>query len=202
LTQGSNIDYIVAIHFNDKNCLKNYLRHRALPFLSEFLRLTSTPGVVQMHRLYLLVTLAVFVLTMVLRTAPSRAEGSSVTAQESPVRISQVYGAGGNQGALWQADFIELFNATASPILLDGWAVEYAPADSASWRRTPLDQALVEPYSYLLVEQAAGSSGAGEALPEPDIRGSINLNASAGKVRLVDNLGAVVDLLGYGNADQ
>jgi hypothetical protein len=155
-----------------------------------------------MRYLSLLAIALLFTVNMVLSTVPGRAEGFLFIAEESPIRISQVYGAGGNQGALWLADFIELFNATESPVLLDGWAVEYAPVGSTNWQRTRLDQAVLEPYSYLLVGQAAGSSGVGAELPEPDIQGSINLNASNGKVRLVNDLGVIIDLLGYGSADE
>lgn len=119
-----------------------------------------------------------------------------------PLRISQIYGAGGNTGALWQADFIELFNAGDVEISLVGWAVEYAPADSATWKRTPLDPLIIAPFGYLLVGQAAGNSGDGSPLPLPDTTGTINLNASDGKVRLVDSAGIVVDLVGYGNANE
>ncbi|MEZ4637650.1 MAG: lamin tail domain-containing protein [Caldilineaceae bacterium] len=80
-----------------------------------------------------------------------------------PLRISQIYGAGGNQGALWQADFVELFNAGDTPIDLTGWAVEYASAGGDSWRRTALDGVSISPYRYLLVTSAAGSGGNGAA---------------------------------------
>src|SRR5829696_7461242 len=40
--------------------------------------------------------------------------------------ISQIYGGGGNTGAPWQNDFIELFNPTTDAISLTGWSVQYA----------------------------------------------------------------------------
>ncbi|MBX3002087.1 MAG: lamin tail domain-containing protein [Caldilineaceae bacterium] len=118
------------------------------------------------------------------------------------LRISQIYGAGGNSGALWQADFIELFNAGDVEVPLTGWAVEYAPADSASWRRTPLDPLIIAPFGYILIGQVAGNSGDGLPLPMPDSMGATNLNASDGKVRLVDSAGTVIDLVGYGTANE
>ncbi len=43
----------------------------------------------------------------------------------SNVVISQVYGGGGNSGATYTHDFIELFNRGASSVSLTGWSVQY-----------------------------------------------------------------------------
>jgi len=57
------------------------------------------------------------------------ASSSSVSVAISPdVVISQVYGAGGNSGASFQNDFIELFNRGNAAVNLSGWAVQYAGA--------------------------------------------------------------------------
>src|SRR5262245_60268236 len=40
--------------------------------------------------------------------------------------ISQVYGGGGNSGATFTNDFIELFNRGTTPVNISGWAVQYA----------------------------------------------------------------------------
>lgn len=123
-------------------------------------------------------------------------------AAHSPVRLSQVYGGGGNAGATWKADFVELFNASETPWSLEGWIIEYASADGDQWRQAALPALTIPAYGYILVELAAGNSGEGSPLPTPDAVGSLNLNASAGKVRLVDNVGQVMDIVGYGNANQ
>ena len=39
--------------------------------------------------------------------------------------ISEVYGGGGNSGATYTNDFIELYNPTASAVPLDGYTVQY-----------------------------------------------------------------------------
>ncbi len=44
------------------------------------------------------------------------------------VVISQVYGGGGNSGAPYQNDFIELFNRGTSDQSLVGWSVQYTSA--------------------------------------------------------------------------
>ena len=40
--------------------------------------------------------------------------------------ISQIYGAGGNSGATYLNDFIELFNPTPGAISLNGYSIQYA----------------------------------------------------------------------------
>ncbi|MGO4371737.1 lamin tail domain-containing protein, partial [Paenibacillus sp. MCAF20] len=44
------------------------------------------------------------------------------------VVISQVYGGGGNNGAEYKNDFIELYNPTDSPVTMTNWKVRYASA--------------------------------------------------------------------------
>src|SRR4051812_28016020 len=45
--------------------------------------------------------------------------------------ISQVYGAGGNTGATYQRDYIELFNRGASAQVVTGWSVQYTSSSGA-----------------------------------------------------------------------
>src|SRR5574341_980987 len=42
--------------------------------------------------------------------------------------ISQVYGGGGNTGATYTHDFIELFNRGTTSTSVDGWSVQYTSA--------------------------------------------------------------------------
>jgi hypothetical protein len=123
--------------------------------------------------------------------------------------ISQVYGGGGNSGALYKNDFIELFNNSASAIDLSNLTVQYASATAATWHKTDLSGTLA-PYHYYLIQEAAGSGGTA-ALPSPDAIGSVNLAAASGKVALVDNTSllpavacpsaAILDFVGYGAAN-
>ena len=120
--------------------------------------------------------------------------------------ISQVYGAGGNSGATWRNDFIELFNRGNAPVSLAGWSVQYAAATSSSWSKTDLSGTL-QPGQYLLVQQASGGTN-GAVLPAADVTGTISMAATAGKVALVNTTtllsvscpsgGSLVDLIGYG----
>lgn len=129
----------------------------------------------------------------------------------SDVVISQVYGGGGNSGATYKNDFIELFNRGASPVSLNGWSVQYASAASAAgaaWQVTPLPNVTLQPGQYLLVQEAMGAGGT-TALPTPQATGTIAMSGTAGKVALAASTtafnvsnptgGALRDLLGYGN---
>lgn len=136
------------------------------------------------------------------------------------VVISQVYGAGGNSGATYKNDFVELYNPGTTAVSLVGWSVQYASATGtgnfASNAVTALSGA-IEPGKYYLVSLSGGSTGA--SLPQFDASGTVNLSGSSGKVALVDlstgltcngssaqpcsadDLAHIVDLIGYGSAN-
>ena len=134
--------------------------------------------------------------------------GEAVTTPS--VVISQVYGAGGNSGALYRHDFIELFNRGSATVDLTGWAIHYASATGTSWQRTLLGGTL-QPGQRYLIQQASGG-GSGIALPTPDSVGTIAMAATAGKLLLTStdtvpgpSAGCpagltVIDLVGYGSA--
>ncbi|NBO66266.1 MAG: lamin tail domain-containing protein, partial [Acidobacteria bacterium] len=50
------------------------------------------------------------------------------------VVIAQIYGGGGNSGALWRHDFIELYNAGGTTVDLSGWSLHYASATGTTWQ--------------------------------------------------------------------
>jgi predicted extracellular nuclease len=56
----------------------------------------------------------------------------------SDVVISQVYGGGGNAGATYKSDFIELLNRSTAPVVMNGWSVQYASASNGNWAVTAL----------------------------------------------------------------
>ena len=125
-----------------------------------------------------------------------------------PVVITQLFGGGGNTGAPYRNDFIEIFNSGQSPINLAGWSVQYASATASTWSVTPLSSITLNPGQYYLVQEASGGSN-GVALPTPDAVGTIAMAATAGKVALIKtttplsgtcpNDPNVVDLVGYGS---
>ena len=119
------------------------------------------------------------------------------------VVISQVYGGGGNAGATFTHDFIELFNQGPTTVNLTGWSVQYTSDTGTSWQVTPLVGSIA-PGGYYLVQQAAGAGGT-TPLPTPDAIGTIAMAAGAGKVALSSSTTAfsgcptcAVDLVGYG----
>ncbi len=124
--------------------------------------------------------------------------------------ISQVYGGGGNSGATYANDFIELHNNSAVTVSITGWSVQYAPAPAtgAFSNKTDLSGS-IPPGGYYLV-QGFSTAAVGLPLPTPDATGTLNLAAANGKVALVGNttlLGAggptdptVSDFVGFGTA--
>jgi predicted extracellular nuclease len=129
------------------------------------------------------------------------------SAAQAGVVISQVYGGGGNSGATLKNDFIELFNAGAAPVSLNGWSVQYASASGSSWQVTALGNVTLQPGQYYLVQEAAGTGGT-NGLPTPDASGNIAMGSTAGKVALVASTTALsgatpinaLDFVGYGGA--
>ncbi|MET0517367.1 MAG: ExeM/NucH family extracellular endonuclease [Burkholderiaceae bacterium] len=137
-------------------------------------------------------------------------------ASASGVVISQVYGNGGNNGASYNADYVELFNAGSSVVSLSGWSVQYASATgTGNFSATALSGS-IQPGQYYLVKLAGGASGA--ALPTQDASGSSNMSGSTGKVILANvptglacnggsavcspaQLAQIIDLVGWGGAN-
>jgi predicted extracellular nuclease len=128
----------------------------------------------------------------------------------SPVVISQVYGGGGNSGATYKNDFIEIFNRSGDPVNVGGWSVQYASAAGSSWQLTTIPAGTVLPAGqYLLVKEGPGTGGTVD-LPPAEASGSLALSGTTGKVALVNNSTALsgaspsgatlVDLLGFGTA--
>ncbi|MCX5233561.1 lamin tail domain-containing protein [Streptomyces sp. NBC_00233] len=129
-------------------------------------------------------------------------------AVSTSVVISEIYGGGGNNGAIYNVDFIELYNRGTTTVSLDGWTVQYASATGSSWQTTALSGSL-KPGRHYLVKQAG--NGVGTPLPAPDATGTISLSATAGKVALSDKSRALTcssscttvpgvrDFVGYGS---
>jgi hypothetical protein len=124
------------------------------------------------------------------------------------VVVSQVYGGGGNAGAVYTHDFVELHNRSVGPVSLAGWSVQYSSPGGTTWSVTNLS-GNIAPGGYYLVQLATGGAN-GLALPTPDAVGLSNLSAQSGKVALVasttplagscPSTGTIVDLVGYGSA--
>jgi predicted extracellular nuclease len=143
--------------------------------------------------------------------AASLALAAPASAASPDIVISQVYGGGGNAGATFKNDFIELYNRGTAAVPVSGWSVQYASSTGTTWtNRTPLI-GTIQPGRHYLVQEGAGAGGTVD-LPTPNATGSIAMAAGAGKVALVtDNLNLtcaadcdaapnVRDFVGYGTA--
>jgi MYXO-CTERM domain-containing protein len=130
------------------------------------------------------------------------------------VVISQVFGGGGNQGAPFTHDFIELFNRGAEPVSLAGWSIQYGGDNRAFSQRLDLPAVEIPAGGYFLIQLAGGNNGV--ALPAADLVMAdmpFNMSATDGKVALVAstttlpcggpttrcNIADAIDFVGYGN---
>jgi hypothetical protein len=129
---------------------------------------------------------------------------------QAQVVISQVYGGGGNSGAPFTNDFIELFNRGSVAQDLTGWSVQYASTSGTTWAVTNLTNVTLAPGKYYLIQQAAGTTPSA-ALPTPDATGTIAMSGTNGKVLLANvttaQTGAnptgsqIIDFVGFGTAN-
>jgi len=149
---------------------------------------------------------------------PARAASANVV-------ISQVYGGGGNTGAPFANDFVELFNRGATSASVAGWSLQYTSATgtgnlgASSGQLTELPDISLAPGQYLLVEEASNAA-VGAPLPAPDVTDAtaINMSATGGKVALAQGIATlgcnggstpcpstalerIVDLVGYDGAN-
>ncbi len=145
--------------------------------------------------------------TAILLGGPS----SGTAAPSSGVVVSEVYGGGGNTGATYTSDFIELRNRGTAAASLDGWSVQYhSGGATGTWQVTPLS-GTIAPGAIYLVAEATGTGGT-QPLPTPQATGTIAMSGTSGTVALVNGTSALtcsdsaacqaasVDLVGYGTA--
>jgi uncharacterized protein len=133
------------------------------------------------------------------------------------VVISQVWGSAGSPGAVYDRDYVELFNRGSSAVSLNGLSVQYQGA-SANGRYTvlgTLPNISLQPGQRFLVGLASGTGTT--VVPTPDLSNTTDI-ATAGKVVLatgttgltcnhgpgsvkcdISEPGRVVDQVGYGS---
>jgi uncharacterized protein len=151
--------------------------------------------------------------------------GNALAAGDGLV-ISQIYGAGGNSGATYSSDYIELYNPSSADVPLTGLSLQYASAGGTgnfgnnSGQLTELS-GTIQAGKYFLVAESSGANGA--PIPTADLTDAtpINMSGTDGKVALVTGttslgcngnpapaltpcsaaaLARIVDLVGYGSA--
>jgi DNA/RNA endonuclease G (NUC1) len=139
------------------------------------------------------------------------------------VVISQIYGGGGNANAVFQNDYVELFNAGTASATLTGWSLQYASATGAGNFGGTSSQLValsgsIAPGQYYLIKLKS-TAAVGSPLPTADATNlNLDMAGASGKVALVDqpaSLGCnggstpcsaataahIVDLVGYGAAN-
>ena len=141
-------------------------------------------------------------------------------ALSADVVISQVYGGGGNSGATYTHDYVELFNRGTTPVSLAVMSVQYASATgTGNFGTNPITllPGSLAPGQYYLVGLHGGYR-VDLPLPTPDATGTADMSGTAGKVALVNSRGGlacnggsdpcdagelalVKDLVGYGTAN-
>ena len=148
-------------------------------------------------------------------------------AQSGPsgMRISQIYTRGGESGAAFRSDFVEIFNGGTAPVDINEWSVyvKGLGGDPSGFGRVFLtsQNAGVEPGHFVLVRMGSGGTN-GSPLPQPDASAVIfgfeeslfNMNADSAQVALLRK-GApdpprngcpvlpsdgIEDYVGYGNS--
>ncbi|WP_029146927.1 ExeM/NucH family extracellular endonuclease [Methylophilus sp. 5] len=133
------------------------------------------------------------------------------------VVISQIYG---GQGSVYNQDFVELFNAGAAAVNINGWSVQYGSATgngNFSANGVTTLSGVLQPGQYYLVGLRSAANGL--VLPTPDVgNNATDMSGTNGKVVLVNNstglacnggsvvcspaqLAQIVDLVGYGTAN-
>ena len=143
---------------------------------------------------------------------PGSANTCPATRPPGDVVISQIYGGGGNAGATYHNDYVELYNRGAGPVDLTGWSLQYASSTGSGWdsNKQPLGGTIGAGEYYLIALASGGANGA--SLPPANITGQINMAAGSGKIALVNSFTGLVgscpifdpsikDLVGYGSAD-
>ncbi len=143
-----------------------------------------------------------YILVFVLMGVPLQLSNLHATISDHVV-ISEVYGGGGNAGALYTHDFIELYNPTNQDIDISGWQLKYysqgttVPNDNNVF--TLPETAVIKANGYYLTQHSKGSGGT-EALPQPDAVGNIGMGAKGCIVDLYNKQGERVDLVGVDGA--
>lgn len=138
---------------------------------------------------------------------------SSSYAISTTVVVNEVYGGAGCMTAgcsTYDRDFIELKNISLVNQSIGGWSVQYAADTGTAWQVVTIPaNILLRPGDTYLIGLGGNGNGV-NVLPAPNLTGSIAVNATDGKIALVNNgtpltgscpnfaLSGVVDFVGYG----
>jgi hypothetical protein len=142
------------------------------------------------------------------------------------VRISQIYTRGGEPGAAFTHDYVELFNGGPTTVDISDWSLDITTVSGGVPTTTQaffvFGNTFVEPGRYVLLKLGGNASGNGSPLPAPDfnlvfldfLNNFLNLSASGARIALVRKGGptppptgcpslpadGIEDYVGYGSA--
>ena len=103
------------------------------------------------------------------------------------VIITQVYGGGGNSGATYKSDFIELFNTTNSDVDVSGWCLYYLGATSSTTNikyEFPINS-IIKAKKYFALKGADGTGTQPAWSLSFDATSTLALGGTAGKLILL-----------------
>jgi hypothetical protein len=143
---------------------------------------------------------------------------------DSNIRISEIYTRGGEAGAAFQNDFVELFNRGNTDVDISGWSLNISnfagtppnlQISSTSLKIFSSPKNIIKPGGHFLI-RFGGNGSSGQPLPTPDIDlNPVPISESGAEIILVakdqslpfsfcpaapDLTGVVVDYVGYGTA--
>ena len=120
-----------------------------------------------------------------------RAEGQPNTINNSAMLIVEAQTGSSNSAS---EEFVELANVTAREVDLTDMHIEYKSASGSTWQKKASLQGAVGPYSRILV--------ASYELSEDQLTMKSGLAAGGGHIRIRSKDDAVLDLIGWGSANQ
>lgn len=100
------------------------------------------------------------------------------------VIIYEIYGGGGNSGAIYKYDYVILYNKANYDIDLSEYSIQYATSSSNSFSSCLKLKGLIKANNYYIIKLASNNN-VGSNLPvNPHIEGTINANATSAKFAL------------------
>ncbi|HEX3145316.1 MAG TPA: Calx-beta domain-containing protein, partial [Pyrinomonadaceae bacterium] len=139
------------------------------------------------------------------------AQGADSPAVASTLRISQVYTRGGEAGATFQNDFVEIFNAGSSNVDLNGWTLAvntFEGSTNTTKFATFIQSSAIAPGMHLVLKFGANGTN-GQALnADTPFFADTNLGSTSGQIMLLSpgqsvpggcpTQATAADFLGYG----
>ena len=134
----------------------------------------------------------------------SQGVGTILNDDGALVVISQIYGGGGNSGATYNADFVELFNRSTTAVDVTNWSIQYqsaATTSGAAWamnRLCPTGTCSIAAGHYYLVQLGSGGATGVALRPDAVPASATNIAAGSGKIALVNIINAITGVPGSG----